>query len=63
MILNEKKDGIMLCPMCNGKEFIERDKVSLAERPSDKTIHVVKRYREYICSDCGYVLKKIQAPA
>ena len=60
MLLNPRKDGVLLCPMCNSKEFIERDKVVLSERPSDKTLHVVKRYREYICSDCGYVLKRKQ---
>lgn len=60
MIMSEEKDGIVLCPMCNNKEFIERTKVVLSERPSDKTLHVVKRYKEYICSDCGYLLKREQ---
>ena len=62
MLLNPEKEGMVLCPECKNNEFFEHETVVLSERPSDKTIHVTKRYKIYVCSKCGHILKKVQAP-
>lgn len=61
MLLNPEKDGALLCP-CGNNKFYEKDVVLLSQRPSDDTIHVTKRYKEYACTSCGRILKKVQVP-